>query len=77
MLSEQIKERLEREFPGATVEVNSDGSHFDVAIVSEAFDGLRAVKRQQLVYAALNEWITDGSVHAVNMKTLTPAEAGA
>jgi acid stress-induced BolA-like protein IbaG/YrbA len=33
------------------------------------------VKRQQLVYAAVNDWNKDGSLHAINIKALTPAEA--
>ena len=36
---------------------------------------VRPVRRQQLVYAAVNELIRDGSVHAVNIKALTPDEA--
>ena len=37
--------------------------------------GLRPVRRQQLVYAAVNDLIRDGSLHAINIKALTPAEA--
>ncbi len=75
MQIEQISQRLEEHFEGANVEVTGDGSHFDVKVVSDAFDGLRPVKRQQMVYAALNDWIRDGSLHAVNIKALTVAEA--
>jgi acid stress-induced BolA-like protein IbaG/YrbA len=38
------------------------------------FEGLRPVKKQQLVYAALSDRIADGSIHAVNIRTFTPAE---
>lgn len=75
MQIEQITQRLREHFEGAAVEVRGDGSHFDVQVVSDVFEGLRAVKRQQLVYAALNDWIRDGSLHAVNIKALTAAEA--
>jgi len=75
MQVEQIEQRLLEYFPSSEVAVNGDGSHFDVRVVSEAFAGLRAVKRQQLVYAAVNEWIRDGSLHAINIKALTPDEA--
>ncbi len=45
-----------------------------LTIVSEAFAGLSPVKKQQLVYQCLNPLIADGTLHAVNMKTLTPEE---
>ena len=54
--------------------VGGDGRHFDITVVSSQFEGQRPVKKQQLVYAALNEKIADGTIHAVMMKTLTPTE---
>ncbi|MBD2859711.1 BolA/IbaG family iron-sulfur metabolism protein [Spongiibacter sp. KMU-158] len=74
-MQEQISEQLKAHFTDATIEVGGDGSHFDVKVVSDVFEGLRPVKRQQMVYAALNDMIRDGSVHAVNIKALTVAEA--
>lgn len=69
-IEQQLKEHLNASF----VAVGGDGYHVEVTVVSEQFEGLRAVKKQQLVYAALNEKIADGSIHALIMKTLTPAE---
>ena len=57
--------------------VNIDGSHVNVEVVSPVFSGLSPVKKQQLVYAALNEQIADGTIHAVNMRTLTPEQKAA
>lgn len=54
--------------------VGGDGRHFDITVVSAHFEGQRPVKKQQLVYAVLNEKIADGTIHAVMMKTLTPNE---
>jgi acid stress-induced BolA-like protein IbaG/YrbA len=54
--------------------VGGDGRHFEITVVSTHFEGQRPVKKQQLVYAALNEKIADGTIHAVMMKTLTPTE---
>ncbi len=75
MQTEQILARLNEHFADGVFEVSGEGNHFDVQVVSEAFEGLRAVRRQQLVYAAVNDWIKDGSLHAINIKALTPAEA--
>ncbi len=48
-------------------------SHFRLTIVSPAFDGLSAVRRHQLVYAALADELA-GGVHALALHTVTPAE---
>ncbi len=77
MQAEQVRELVEKALPGAQIEVTIDGSHAHLTVVSEAFEGLRPVKKQQLVYAALSEQVADGRIHAVHMKTLTPAEAAA
>jgi acid stress-induced BolA-like protein IbaG/YrbA len=57
-----------------SVSVEGAGSHYDVTVVSTLFADQRAVKRQQTVYAALREVIADGSVHAVNIRAMTPDE---
>ena len=48
-------------------------SHWNVVVVSAAFEGQRQVKRQRSVYAALKAEMA-GGIHALTMKTLTPAE---
>jgi BolA protein len=48
-------------------------THFNVRIVADAFVGLSRVERQRRVYAALTEEMR-GSVHALSLTTLTPAE---
>ena len=50
------------------------GGHFTVTIVSPVFEGKSLVERHQLVYAALKEDITNGKIHAMSLKTLTPLE---
>lgn len=74
MTSEDIKKLLEVGFPQAEIEVQSDGYHAQVVIISEVFEGLSPVKRQQQVYAVLNDKIADGSLHAVVMKLYTPEQ---
>ena len=74
MQTEQIKVLLEAEFADSQVDVSVDGSHLNLVVISPVFEGLRAVKKQQLVYAVLADKIADGTLHAVNMKTFTPAE---
>ena len=55
------------------LEVDGDGRHFFATIVSEAFTGRARVARHQQVYAALGDRMRE-QIHALSMKTLTPAE---
>ena len=48
-------------------------THFKMIIVSDVFVGLSQVQRQQRVYRVLNDELANG-LHALSMKTLTPAE---
>ncbi|HUL05080.1 MAG TPA: BolA family protein [Candidatus Acidoferrum sp.] len=48
-------------------------SHFRVEIVSSAFEGQSRVARQRRVYEILADELKAG-VHALALKTLTPAE---
>ena len=67
-----IKEALEDEFPDAAIDVQLDGSHCQVTVISNVFEGLRPVARQQRVYAPLGEFIRSGALHAVNINAQTP-----
>lgn len=48
-------------------------THFNLAVVSEAFTGLPQVRRHRRVYDALRAELADG-VHALTLRTLSPAE---
>ncbi|MBV8776492.1 MAG: BolA family transcriptional regulator [Alphaproteobacteria bacterium] len=50
-------------------------THFTVTIVSAVFAGMSRVARQRLVYETLTDELKNG-VHALALKTLTPAERG-
>ena len=53
--------------------VEGDGRHFFATIVSPEFEGLLRVRRHQRVYSALGDRMRE-QIHALSMKTLTPAE---
>ena len=55
------------------LEVEGDGRHFFATIVSPEFDGRNRVARHQMVYTALGDRMR-AQIHALSMKTLTPAE---
>ncbi len=47
--------------------------HFDVTIVSQAFDGVNRVQRHRMVYDALSK-LLETDIHALRIKAFTPAE---
>ena len=49
-------------------------SHFHVAVVSEAFNGVSRVQRHRMVTSLLSAEMGN-PIHALALKTLTPAEA--
>ncbi len=50
-------------------------SHFQLTIVSNAFEGQGRVARQRAINAALKDELA-GPVHALAVRAMTPAEAG-
>lgn len=70
----EVKRFLEGQMAGTQVEVEGEGCNFQLNIVSDEIAALSPVKRQQQVYAHLNPWIADGSIHAVTMKFFSRAE---
>jgi acid stress-induced BolA-like protein IbaG/YrbA len=69
-----VKELLQNHMQECEFHVQGEGSHYDIAAIGDVFEGMRPVKKQQLVYGALKDHIADGSIHAVNIRTFTPAE---
>ena len=69
-----VKVLLQTHLPDCEFEVQGEGANYDITAIGGVFDGLRPVKKQQLVYGALSDEIADGSIHAVNIHTFTPEE---
>ena len=72
---EEIRQLLESALGESQIEMQSEGNKLDLRLVSDQFIGMNRVKRQQFVYALLNDKISSGEIHAVTMKTRTADEA--
>jgi len=55
-----------------SVPPNSE-THFKVTLVSNQFDGIRQVKRHQLIYKVLSEELA-GPIHALALHTFDPTQ---
>ena len=77
MTAAEIETLLNGNFADAAITAQGEGGSFQVRIVSDAFAGLNAVKRQQAVYRVLNPHIASGVIHAISMQLMTNGEAAA
>ena len=69
----EVQQYIADGLPCQLLQVEGDGRHFFATIVSVEFEGLTRVRRHQRVYQALGERMRE-QIHALSMKTLTPAE---
>lgn len=69
-----IKSLIEAGIPGAEAIMGGDGCNASVIVVSESFGGQSKLKQQKMVYATLGDLITNGTIHALSIKSYTPAQ---
>ena len=50
-------------------------THFQVTVVSSAFEGKSRLERQRMIYGVLAAELAE-RIHALTVKTMTPEEAG-
>ncbi len=76
MDSAALIELVKKEIPDAEVSIRDTtgtGDHLAVHVVSNVFDGMGLLNRHRLVQKSLNEAMADGRIHALEIKTETPA----
>ena len=74
MTADQLQQLIAAGLPCEHLEVEGDGRHWFATIVSPEFEGKRPIARHQRVYATLGERLKSDEVHALSMKTFTPAD---
>ena len=82
----QLRSALEQAFAPRTLEIfddsaahaghpgASEGGHYRVTLIAEAFRGRSRLERHRLVYAAVAP-LFQGAVHALNVVARTPDES--
>ena len=71
-MQKRIIESIQASLAESLVEVELDGNRALITVTSTAFEGKSRVQKQQLVYGCIDEFIKDGSLHAVTIRALTP-----
>ena len=76
--AQELRTRIEEALPGAEVAVvdtTGGGDHFRAEIVSDRFEGLTRIQQHKLIYDVFGDEV-GGAIHALSIKTQTPAPAG-
>ena len=71
----KLRDAILAALPDADVAVSGGGGHFEIRVVSPAFEGKRTLARQRLVYDAIGPLMRgeNAPVHAVDrLTTQTP-----
>jgi acid stress-induced BolA-like protein IbaG/YrbA len=75
--NDAVTQMIQASIPDAQINVTGDGYKYEAEVISNTFEGLNSLKRQQMVYAAVNAAITSGQLHALTIRAKTPAEVSA
>ena len=73
----EIESTLQQALTGCTVNIQDltgGGDHFQLLVISSAFEDKSLVEQHQMVYAALKEAMGTERIHALALKTMTPQE---
>lgn len=67
-IDDEIRAALAAAIPGSQVEVQGDGRHFQLVVVSSAFEGRNTLERHRMVLGALRELMAGDAapVHAID-----------
>lgn len=69
-VEKEVEIRLKQNFPGGKWEIDfSDGHHMGLEISDLGFAGKTLVDQHKMVYAALDDLIKNGWLHALKLKT--------
>ena len=74
MTANELKDLIAAGLQCEHIELDGDGRHWFATLGSPEFEGKRQIQRHQRVYATLGGRMATDEVHALSMKTLTPAE---
>lgn len=74
MTSEEIQRVLQQALDDCIVEVEEREGQYHIIVIGSRFTDQSPVERQKTVYGPLSPYITEGKLHAVNIKVWTQQE---
>lgn len=70
----EVQAKLAAGIKNSTVEITGDGCNCSAVVTSSSFEGMSLLERQRAVLATVADEIKSGELHALSIKTRTPAE---
>ena len=77
---EWMKQEILKVVPDSVVEatdLHGSGDHFHVRVTSESYEGVLPLQRQKPILNQFKEYISNNTVHALDLKCMTPEQAEA
>jgi len=71
---DDLKKRIEQGIPGAVARVEGADAHFGALVVAQAFEGKTRIEQHRMIYALFSDEMASQAIHALSLKTCTPAE---
>jgi len=74
MNEDDIIKRIRVLYPDAAIDIQGEGCDFEVFVISNTFQGMPIVKRQQSILHLFAAELADGKLHALSIRAKTYAE---
>ncbi len=75
MENRQVEALIQAGLPDAEVKVSGDGRHFEVEVVSPAFEGKSLIQRHRMIMDTVKAQVASDELHALSIKSArTPEE---
>ena len=70
----ELTRMIEYALPGASCELvdQGGGNHLAASVVAPQFAGISRIEQHRMVYAAVQERLDDGTIHALALRTRAP-----
>ena len=77
MTPDQIQARIQTLAPGTQVQVSDltgTQNHYQAVVISSAFEGKMMMEHHRMVFGLFKSEVDSGELHALTLKTYTPAQ---
>jgi acid stress-induced BolA-like protein IbaG/YrbA len=71
----QVESMIKTGLPDAQIQIQDltgGGDHYQVVVISSAFEGKGLVQQHQIVYGTVQQAMSSEAIHALSLKTYTP-----
>jgi len=74
MENDEVKQLIEAGLTGCEAFIEGDGRHFEATVICDQFEGKSPIQKQRLVMDTVKQELQSDKLHALSIKTLTPAQ---